>query len=152
MQKNETVDIKFFLKKSESSYSVYIVNPDNSRIDLEVVDNKVSFVPEKEGLYIVCVQGEERMVNKKEFIVTEIGSETLDPGRDTIFLKKLAEISGGMYFDIEDAADIERVLSVQKVPVRKRFAVSDETEKYLMPAIFILLSICWFLRRRDNIL
>lgn len=150
--KNETVDIKFLLKNSECPYNGYVINPDNSRLNLKTIDNKATFIPEKEGLYIVCAQGLEKMINKKEFEVTEIGSETQDPGKDIIYLKKLAEISGGLYFDIEGAEDLEKVLNVQKTIIKKTFAISDENEKYLIPAIFVLLSICWFLRRRDNIL
>ncbi|MCX7706091.1 MAG: VWA domain-containing protein [bacterium] len=150
--KNEVVDIKFLLRNNKTTYSVYVIHPDGSHTDLKVSDNRATFVPEKEGVYVVCAQGQEKMINKKEFIVTEIGSETQDPGRDTIYLKKLAEISGGLYFDIENADGLNKILSVRRAAVKKTFAVSDETEKYLIPAIFTLLSVCWFLRRKNNIL
>ncbi|MCM8759282.1 MAG: VWA domain-containing protein [Candidatus Omnitrophica bacterium] len=150
--KNEAVDIKFLLKNGKIHYTAYVVNPDGSNIDLKITDDHATFVPEKEGFYIVCAQGEEKMINKKEFIVTAMGSEVQDPGRNTIYLKKLAEISGGSYFDIEKTDRLGKILSIRRTVVKKNLAVSQDNEKYFLSAIFVLLSICWFLRRRDNIL
>ncbi|MCM8765151.1 MAG: hypothetical protein NC830_07335, partial [Candidatus Omnitrophica bacterium] len=136
--KGEKVSIRFLPGTQIKSFSSYVVCPDRTRVELLVTDNIASFTPEKEGVYIVCVEAEKK-VNKKEFVVTKAGSEILTPGKDTIFLKKLAEVSQGAYFDIENADGLKKVLSVRKTIVRKTLAISDETEKYLIPAIFGVL-------------
>ena len=149
--RGEKVSIKFLPGTQIKSFNSYVVCPDRARVELPVADNMASFTPEKEGVYIICVEAEKK-INKKEFVVTKAGSEILTPGKDTIFLRKLAEISEGAYFDIENAGDLKKVLNVRKTIAKKSLAISDDTEKYLIPAIFVALSACWFLRRRNNIL
>lgn len=148
--KGETVQIKF-IKKQNNPFTAYIIGPDRSHSELKISDNIASFVPDKEGVYIVCAEFEKK-TNKKEFTVTKAGSETENPGKDTVFLKKLSEISGGTYLDLENADKLKKLLGLQKETLKKNIAVTDETEKYLIPLIFALLCICWFLRRRSNIL
>jgi len=147
----EKVQIKFISTAKNKPFSACVITPDNSRTELKITDNLTSFIPEKEGTYIVCAEAENKS-NKKEFIVTEIGSETEDPGKDYIYLKKLAEISGGGYFDLDDADKLKKVLKTRRSEIKKTLAITDETEKYLITAIFAILSVCWFLRRRHNIL
>ncbi|MCM8788979.1 MAG: hypothetical protein NC907_04235, partial [Candidatus Omnitrophica bacterium] len=147
----EPVSIKFLPGTQIKSFNSYVVCPDRTRKELTVVDNMASFAPEKEGIHIICVEAEKK-INKKEFVVTKAGSEILTPGKDTIFLKKLAEISKGAYFDIENADNLKKILKVRKTLIKRTLAISDETEKYLILIIFVVLSVCWFLRRRGNIL
>ncbi len=149
--KNEQVRIQFLFTGEGEPFKAYVVCPDNSRSNLKVENNTSVFSPEKEGVYLVCAENNGK-INKKEFIVTKQGSEIKDPGRDDIYLKKLAEISGGVYVPVENAEALQKELSLRKTTVRTYLAVTRETEKYLIPLVFLTLVICWFLRRRSNIL
>jgi len=149
--RGEKVNINFVFNGKPNPFKAYVNGPDNFELNLNPENNTASFVPEKEGVYIICAEGNKK-INKKEIVVTKQGSETEDPKMDDIYLKKLAEISGGQYFSVENADGLKKTLSLRKNTIRAKLAVTDETEKYLIPLIFVILSICWFLRRQGNIL
>ena len=148
---NEQIHIRFLFTGENSPFNAYIVCPDYSKINLNVENNASIFSSKKDGIYLVCAENKGK-INKKEFIITNQGSEIKDPGRDDIYLKKLAEISGGMYFPIENSDGLQKELSSRKTTVKTHLAITRESEKFLIPIIFILLTICWFLRRQSNIL
>ena len=149
--KGEKVDIKFVFKNQDKPFKAYVTGPDNLREDLHISQNTCSFVPDREGVYVVCAETE-RKINKKEFVVTKQGSETENNGKDDIYLKKLAEISDGEYFPVENPEGLIKSLKLRKTAIKTRLAVTDDSEKYLVFMIFLVLSLCWFLRRRNNIL
>ncbi|MGC9066415.1 MAG: hypothetical protein ACP5JO_07300 [Candidatus Ratteibacteria bacterium] len=149
--KNENVNIKFAFKNQNKPFKTYIIGPDNFRADLNIMQNECFFVPDREGIYIICAENEGK-INKKEFVVTRQGSETDNTGKDDIYLKKLAEISNGEYFAVENPEGLMKSLKLRKTTIKTRLAVTDVSEKYLVFIIFLVLSACWFLRRRNNIL
>ncbi|HOK79512.1 MAG TPA: hypothetical protein PK303_06580 [bacterium] len=149
--KGEKVDIKFVFKNQNKHFKAYITGPDNLPADLNISQDTCSFVPDREGIYIICAENEGK-INKKEFVVTKHGSETENIGKDDIYLKKLAEISDGEYFPVENPEGLVNALKLRRTTINTRLAVTDTSEKYVVFIIFLVLSVCWFLRRRHNIL
>jgi len=134
------------------NFKVSLTGPDRKDIPLEVESSKTSFVTEKEGLYTVGATVEEKK-NTMEIFVTEGGGEFRETGRNEIFLRQIAGLNpGGKYIPFEDIGQLEDILRKEKRFETKNLSVTPDSMKYLIPLVFILLNLNWYLRRRSGIL
>jgi uncharacterized membrane protein len=148
----EEVSVQFPFKSGQmKGVNTYVKAPDGSRLPLEVKEGAARFVPDMEGVYIIAAEAGSKL-NERDIEVTKEGGETVDPGRDEIFLRKLAEISDGRYTAIEDTGALNRILKGRRKTVSVRLALTRDARKYIIPLVFASLNTCWWLRRRNNIL
>jgi hypothetical protein len=141
----KTVEIPY--KKIEA----FLTTPDGKEIPLETKTPETSFVAEKEGLYKVFVAGEDRK-NVKEVFVSKNGNEFRDINRNEVFLKYIAESSGGVYIPFEDVEQLDGILKKARKFTTRKVSITRDSIRYLVPLVFIILNFAWFLRRRSGIL
>jgi len=96
--------------------------------------------------------GEKIGSKKGEFLVEQYSMEDSDLKTDFDLLKRMAEVSGGKYYQKEDIGNLSRDLNVsQKEEVRQREIRLWNSP--LLLAIFVLcLSIEWAIRKRSQLL
>ena len=139
--------------KNETARSVPVwrLAPGGEKKPLTVQNNRTAFTPDQEGVYLVGAGGAEK-TSVREIIVRKEGAEFAGIGRNESFLKKTAEITGGEYFPLEKTDGLKARLKTKEPKIYRHLSITRESSKYLAPAIFLLLSACWWLRRRNNIL
>jgi len=162
--KGEEVNVKFVFKSgAKQKIKTFLKTPEGKKILLSTKNNTVSFTAEEEGIYLVeaveshfddirlrrVKNGREK--NIKEIIVKKEGAEFDEIGRNEIFLKKIAEISGGEYFPFEKVSQLGEKLVKKKKVIYKNFSVSRNSRKFLIPVVLLFLNLCWYLRRQNNI-
>jgi hypothetical protein len=114
-----------------------------------------TFVPLEPGRYRIRSEAWRNNVklgtDEFELVVTTVNREFLTTRQNHRFLKRLAEKTGGEYFDESNAADILNSLYLK--PELKR-----ETETFelwnrwpFLLVIIVLLSIEWFIRKKKDL-
>lgn len=146
--KGEEVKVKFSFRKKEEKFNAFLITPEGKRKKLLCKNGKTTFSVLKEGIYLIEAENGGRK-NIEYIVVKENGAEFNNIERDEDYLKK---ISKGNYIRGEDIDKIEKFLKLKKKRVRRSFSISEESRKYLIPFLFILLNICWYLRRQNNII
>ena len=134
------------------NFTASLTTPDGKSVPLEVQSGKTSFTAEKEGLYTIRVTAGGRK-NTREIFVSRDGAEFRDTERNEIFLKHIAEFqSGGRYIPFENIGELENILKKKKTFKTRNLSVTQNSFKYLIPLVFILLNTGWYIRRRSGIL
>jgi len=147
----EEVEIEFEGEEKRGKFNSYIIMPDGKIKSLEVKNNKAKFVPEKEGFYLIKVS-KGKFSNWKGFFVKATGNEFRDYRRNKNYLEKLAKISGGFYLPEEEAGKIGKILKPATKKIIINAGIGKREEKFLIIFVFILLSVTWFLRRKEGII
>jgi len=154
--KNEEVHLEFAYKTGEEEgkdkkFEAFVTAPDKQKIPLPVESSEISFKAEQEGLYTVSATSRDKK-NIKEIFVSNCGEEFRKTKRNELFLKYIAELSGGTYIPFENIQQLESVLKREKKFITRNIAVTKNSNKYLIPLVFIILNLGWYLRRRSGIL
>lgn len=118
---------------------------------------RVEWIPDEDGLHEVAIQAHERAGEQpeigeaKSYFVTAGGlREYFDPVRKTDFLRKLAQETGGNYYNL---ADVKR-LPEEILYTPSTSSVTEVREIWDMPInlllLLALLSAEWILRKREG--
>ncbi len=138
-----------FTEKKEHKINFSLRTPDNRVLPLSPVDDKLSFVPDKPGAYFLVAEAEGKS-NIKEIIVTEEGTELFDPSINETLLKKIAEISRGAFFHLNEARKLQDFLLERRHFVTRNFGFGIPHRKYWVALVYFILNLCWWKRRREN--
>jgi hypothetical protein len=151
-----------YQKLSDASVVVTIKGPalpDSQLVSLSLnqagdYQAKLGALPPGEYSYEgqVFTDGEKIGAKKGEFLVEQYSMEDSDLKTDFDLLKRMAEVSGGKYYQKEDIGNLSRDLNVsQKEEVRQREIRLWNSP--LLLAIFVLcLSVEWAIRKRSQLL
>ena len=86
-----------------------------------------------------------------ELVVTTVNREFLNTKQNHRFLKRLAEKTGGKYFDEDDAGDLINYLNLKPEINRKSETMELWNRLPILLLIIFLLSLEWFIRKRKNL-
>ena len=144
------------------TYAVQIqrVKPDRQQIPmrLEPVPNMAglyqgAFAPDQPGDYRLTVAEADRpLANEVEFHVEAAPLEQLEPALQEDLLKKMAELSGGRYFNLADVSSLpQKVAGEERTTIVRR-----EKDLWDLPIILVglmgLLGLEWLLRRKFDLI
>jgi len=149
-EKEEEVKVNFSFKGKNRKMRAFLITPKSEKITLSVKNRESSFIAREEGVYIIGVANKGK-TNLREIVVKRGGNEFNHLGRNEKYLKKISENSGGKYIPLEKGVNLGDFLKFPRKTILKNFAISEESRKFIVPAIFVLLGLCWWLRRRNNI-
>ncbi|HNQ34894.1 MAG TPA: hypothetical protein PKN80_02395 [bacterium] len=134
----------------EGSPEVFWQDQSGRRERLVFKSEAASFTPPAEGLYLVGATAAGRSVFKW-VTVSRSGSEWSEPGRNDAWLERLAETGGGRYLRLESAGGFGPELA-RGEPVTYNVSLARPARRFLLPAVFLMLNLCWFLRRRQGVI
>jgi hypothetical protein len=112
-----------------------------------------AFVAEKAGDYRLTVPEADRpLANQADFQVESAPLELLEPAMQEDLLRKLAEVSGGHYFALQEfPALVQKIAGEERVTVVRR-----EKDLWDVPAVLVallgLLGAEWLLRRKYDLI
>ena len=149
-EKEEEVKLNFSFKGKNKKIKPFLITPENEKKALSLKNQDSSFIPRENGVYIIGADNEGK-TNLKEIVVKRGGNEFNHPGRNEKYLKKISESSGGKYIPLEKVVNLKNFLKFPRKTIIKHFAISEESRKFMLPAIFLFLALCWWLRRQNNI-
>ncbi len=86
-----------------------------------------------------------------ELVVTTVNREFLNTKQNHRFLKRLAEKTGGKYFDEDDTGDLINYLNLKPEINRKSETMELWNRLPILLLIIFLLSLEWFIRKRKNL-
>jgi len=114
-----------------------------------------SFVPLVPGRYNIISEAWRNNINlgmdEIELVVTTVNREFLNTKQNHRFLKRLAEKTGGRYFDEEDGYDLINFLNLKPEIKRENETVELWNRLPFLLIIIFLLCLEWFLRKRKNL-
>jgi len=114
-----------------------------------------SFVPLSPGRYNIKSEAWRNSihlgVDEIELVVTTVNREFLNTKQNHRFLKRLAEKTGGKYFDEKDTGDIINYINLK--PEIKRESETVELWNRLPFLLIIIFLLCleWFIRKRKDL-
>jgi hypothetical protein len=88
---------------------------------------------------------------KTEIYVTPVNNEFTYTRQDYRLLKKLAEKSGGKYFNSPDASELPNSLNLSSKLVREEETFELWNKLPMLLAIILLLCVEWFIRKRKGL-
>ena len=92
--------------------------------------------------------------DKGLFNVGEVDIEMMDTKMDYEFLNSLANVSGGMFFNVDQSKSLFKLLSELNLKSSKEKIDTKEyslwSNEFLMIAIILLFGIEWFIRKREG--
>jgi hypothetical protein len=148
------------VKTAQFTALVERLKPDREPIPvrLEPVPNMAglyqgAFVAEKAGDYRLTVPEADRpLANQADFQVESAPLELLEPAMQEDLLRKLAEVSGGHYFALQEfPALVQKIAGEERVTVVRR-----EKDLWDVPAVLVallgLLGAEWLLRRKYDLI
>lgn len=107
------------------------------------------FTPDKEGNYIIEVQGGKMKTYR--LLTVYSNPELFKLERDDNYLKAITGTMGGQYIQEEKIKEPLN-LKLRKKLTYKKFAIYRKGEIFIIFLIFVLLNISWFLKRRYSII
>ena len=103
------------------------------------------------GSYIVTVTetrpGGATVTGTAEFGVQGLSTEFLKTSRDMAFLRYLADLSGGIAFELEDVAALPGALDLKEVVRERKETMEFRSSPLFLLATILLLSVEWLLRK-----
>ncbi len=112
-----------------------------------------AYAPDQPGDYkLVVVEADRALANEVEFHVEAAPLEQLEPALQEDLLKKMAELSGGRYFNLSDVSSLpQKVAGEERTTVVRR-----EKDLWDLPVILVglmgLLGMEWLLRRKYDLI
>jgi len=136
-----------------------VVGPETSfEIESKYFDSgryEGSFVPLAPGKYRIKSKAWRNNIelgeDDLELIVTTINREFLNTKQNYRFLKRLAEKSGGKYFDEKDASHLINSLNLKPEIRRESETVELWNRLPFLLIIIVLLCLEWFIRKRKDL-
>jgi len=147
----ETVEIRFASSgKLTGKVNYSVRTADGQTLPLTPVDNRASFVPRQEGVYLITAEAGGKS-NLREVIVTSEGTELMELSPNEALLKKIAQFSHGGFFRLSEAHLLEKSLKEKRQFLTRSFGPGAENRKYWIALVCFVLNLCWWQRRRQNI-
>jgi hypothetical protein len=88
---------------------------------------------------------------KTEIYVTPVNNEFTYTRQDYRLLKKLAEKSGGKYFNSSNASNLPNSLNLSSKLVREEETFELWNKLPMLLSIILLLCVEWFIRKRKGL-
>ncbi|MFC1492899.1 hypothetical protein ACFL6O_02995 [candidate division KSB1 bacterium] len=86
------------------------------------------------------------------FVIDNFSVEMQNTTADSAVLQQIADVSGGRYFRINEAAELAEVMEADPVVKEEMFELKIWNRFWLMVFIIMLFSIEWFFRKRWGML
>ena len=148
-----TADVEVKVKTGNENFQTVLVNKNNGLYEgyfENLKSGEYSFVGE------ISQDGKTIFKNSGKFTVVNINPELLKTDINKDFLKLLANVSGGKYFDSKQLEKLNTQLISQLSKIHKTKNVSMDYRLWSYPLtliiIIFLFSLEWFLRKRAGLL
>jgi len=124
-------------------------------------ESTASYFPDRGGRYEITTRlvapsdaGAQEVANQvTEFLVHGAGLELDDPATNPLLMRRIANVTGGTYADIDDDEALDAL--VKSLPAEPRIRVETKTRRaWHSPTLFVFFIIVitaeWVLRRRNR--
>ncbi|MCM8769603.1 MAG: VWA domain-containing protein [Candidatus Omnitrophica bacterium] len=148
----QPVEVRFvFSEKQVGKVNYSVKTPDNQTLPLFPEENVAKFIPRTEGVYTIRAEAGGKS-NLREIVVTAEGAEMAELGVNEPELKKIASLSRGQFFRLSESHSLKQAIYQRQEFVTRSFGLQPENKKYWVFVVYLLMNLCWWQRRRQNII
>lgn len=144
----EKVEIEaiFGNKEMKENTKFILIEPDGMKKNISLEGNKIKFIPEKEGVYLIETNSRQ-FRNYIEIYVMKEGIESFNLIPDYDYLKILSQETKGKFISKKENQSVEKFVTPLYKIIDFNIKFSKSNSKWIIPLIFILLNFSWYLRR-----
>jgi len=147
----EKVEVAFSYNEGKTGpFEAVLRSPDGKTDVLTLKEMKTFIVTGQEGIYTIEASSGGK-TNIKPVIARKEGSEFIDTERNEAVLKQIAELSKGSYVAFEEKDRLKEVMKGKRNYVTRNLSFSQDSGKYAILFLFVILNLGWYLRRQTGI-